>query len=114
MASDWCLGAVAMPRRGRGAIRCGLPLVARGYGDADVDAHVACFAAGTGRASISVYRSSQPTRGSGVPSSSQIISVYGIFISHEPEFLNFQHIPGNKSITWPSHPTIVSAANLEL
>ena len=44
MASDWCLGAVAMPRRGRGAIRCGLPLVARGYGDADVDAHVACFA----------------------------------------------------------------------
>ena len=57
MASDWCLGAVAMPRRGRGAIRCGLPLVAWGYGDADVDAHVACFAAGTGRARICLYRS---------------------------------------------------------
>ena len=52
---------------------------------------------------------SQPT-----PPLSRIISVYGIFISHEPEFLNFQHIPGNKSIAWPSHPTIVSAANLEL
>lgn len=37
-------------------IRRGLPLVAWGYGDAVVEAHVACFVVEIGRASMSLSR----------------------------------------------------------